>query len=394
MNSTGPHFELRSRETWRDPFPAYKALRDQDPVHHSRERDFYVLSRFADVWAAAGDSATFSSAQGLTVSYGELEATGLGDATPMVFLDPPEHTDFRRLVTKRLTPRKVADIEPDVRAFVVDRVEKMRAAGNADFATELAKPLPSFVVAHYLGVPVEDRKLFDRWTEAIVGAVAEGDPNSAGNGAFAELLEYFAGLVERRRTEPGDDMVTELVELGEDTVSIARILGFAFTMVTGGNDTITGLLSGAACYLTEHPDQRARLQADPSLIPNAVEELLRLTSPVQNLARTLTRDVELHGVKIPEGRRVLLCYASANRDEREFGPTAEQLDVERKMTKILTFSYGTHYCIGASAARLQGRVVLEELLSRCPGFRVDVEAGRYAGGSYVRRHETLPWSSS
>ena len=217
--------------------------------------------------------------------------------------------------------------------------------------------------------------------------MAAGDP-------FAELLGYFASLIERRRVEPGDDIVSDLTALGEDTVTTARILGFAFTMVTGGNDTITGMLSGSACLLTEHPDQRAKLIANPALIPNAVEELLRLTSPVQNLARTTTREVELHGVTIPQGKKVLLGYAAANRDDREFGPTAEDLDVERKINKILTLSYGTHYCIGAAAARLQSRVVLEEILGRCPDFQVDVGAGVYAQGPYVRRHLSLPWTAS
>ncbi len=388
-----PKFELCGGETWRNPFDMYAALRDHDPVHHVADRDFYVLTRFADVWAAAGDPVTFSSAEGLTVNYGEIEATGMGDATPMVFLDPPEHTKFRSLVTKGLTPRKVSTIEPDVRGFVVERLDNIREFGSADIVAELFKPLPSFVVAHYLGVPVADRVLFDRWTQAIVQAAASGDPTAAGD-PFGELLAYFADLVERRRTEPGDDIVSDLTRLGEDTVSIARILGFAFTMVTGGNDTITGLLSGSACLLTENPDQRAKLIANPALIPNAVEELLRLTSPVQNLARTATRNVELHGVKIPEGKKVLLGYAAANRDDREFGPTAEDLDVERKIRKILTLSYGTHYCIGAAAARLQARVVLEELLDRCPNFQVAVDAGVYAQGAYVRRHLSLPWKAS
>jgi cytochrome P450 len=388
-----PKFELRSGETWRNPFDAYAALRDHDPVHHVAEGDFFVLTRFADVWAAAGDPATFSSAQGLTVSYGELEAIAMGDATPMVFLDPPEHTRVRGLVSKALTPRRVSTIEPDIRRFVVERLERMRATGRADIVAELFKPLPSFVVAHYLGVPAEERALFDRWTEAIVQAAASGDPRAAGD-PFGELLGYFAGLVARRRTEPGDDILSDLVRLGEDNVSTARILGFAFTMVTGGNDTITGMLSGSACLLTEHPDQRAKLVADPRLIPNAVEELLRLTSPVQNLARTATRAVELHGVRIAAGKKVLLGYAAANRDHREFGPTAETLDVERTISKILTLSYGTHYCIGAAAARLQARVVLEELLGRCPTFQVDVDAGIYARGAYVRRHLSLPWTVS
>lgn len=388
-----PCFELCSGKTWRDPFAMYAALRDADPVHHVTDGDFYVLTRFADVWAAAGDSATYSSARGLTVIYGEVEATGMGEATPMVFLDPPAHTEFRALVTRDLTPRKVAEIEPLVRRFVVERIERLREMGSGDVVAELFKPLPSFVVAHYLGVPAEDRPLFDRWTEAIVQAAAVGKTTGSGN-PFGELLGYFSALIERRRREPGDDIVSQLVQLGEDRVSTARILGFAFTMVTGGNDTVTGMLSGSACLLTEHPDQRARLIAEPQRIGNAVEELLRLTSPVQNLARTATRDVELHGVTIPAGKKVLLGYAAATRDPREFGATAEELDIDRKINKILTFSYGTHYCIGAAAARLQARVVLEELLARCPDFHVDVEQGVYADGHYVRRHVSLPGAFS
>ncbi len=386
-------FELRGGEKWRDPFASYKALRDLDPVHHVTEGDYYVLTRFEDVWAAAGDSTTFSSAQGLTVNYGEIEKAGLGDATPMVFLDPPEHTKFRRLITKNLTPSKVAALEPEMRRFVVERIEKMRASGSGDVVAELFKPLPSFVVAHYLGVPMEDRVLFDRWTEAIVQAASAGDPTESGD-AFAELLTYFAELIERRRTEPGDDIVSELTQLGEDNVTVARILGFAFTMVTGGNDTITGMLSGSACLLTENPEQRAKLLADPDLMPSAVEELLRLTAPVQNLARTATRDVDVRGVTIPAGRRALLCYAAANRDDREFGPTADDFDIERAISKILTFSYGTHYCVGAAAARLQSQVTLQEMLARCPDFQVDVDAGVYAEGPYVRRHLSLPWAVS
>ncbi len=386
-------FELRSGETWRNPFDMYAALREHDPVHHVADGDYYVLTRFADVWAAAGDPATFSSAQGLTVTYGEIEAIGMGDAIPMVFLDPPEHTKFRALVSKNLTPRQVSTIEPAVRRFVVERLRRVREMRRADIVAELFKPLPSFVVAHYLGVPAEDRGLFDRWTEAIVQAAASGNVVAAGD-PFTELLGYFAGLVERRRQQPADDIVSDLARLGADTASTARILGFAFTMITGGNDTITGMLSGSSCLLTQHPEQRAQLLASPEMLPNAIEELLRLTSPVQNLARTVTRDVELHGVTIPAGKKVLLGYAAANRDPREFGPTAEDLNIARSISKILSLSYGTHYCIGAAAARLQSRVVLEEMLRLCPDFQVDVDAGVYARGAYVRRHLSLPWMVS
>jgi cytochrome P450 len=392
MTTEPATFKLRSGETWKNPFGMYKALRDGDPVHHDGSGDYYVLTRFEDVFAAAADSATFSSMQGLTVNYGEIEATGMGDATPMVFLDPPEHTEFRRLVTQRLTPRKVADLEPDIRAFVVARIEKCLEMGSADIVAELFKPLPSFVVAHYLGVPEQDRSQFDVWTDAIVAAAAEGELPE-GSDPFTDLLTYFTSLIERRRKDPGDDIVSELVALGEETVSIARILGFTFTMVAGGNDTVTGLLSGSACLLTEHFDQRQKLLARPELLAGAVEEFLRLTSPVQNLARTTTKDIEIRGVKIPKGKKILLGYAAANRDDREFGSDAEQCDIEREIKKHLSLSYGTHYCIGAAVARMQGQIAIEELLRRCPNFVVDIDAGIYAKGNYVRRHKSLPWSA-
>lgn len=382
-----------SRDTWRDPFAMYAGLREHDPVHHVERGDYWVLSRYADVAAAARDTATFSSAQGLTFGHDELQRTGLGAATPMVFLDPPEHTAFRRLINKGFTPRRVTSIEPRVRQFVVERLDRMAGHDEADIVAELFKPLPSFVVAHYLGVPAADRAQFDRWTDQIVAANADGDPLAAPE-AVGELFGYFQQLIERKRAEPGDDTISDLIGVfGEDDpLSLIRILGFAFTMVAGGNDTTTGLLSAGSELLTAHPEQRDALAADPGLIPEAVDELLRLTSPVQGLARTTTREVDMHGRTIPAGRKVLLLYASANRDPREYGPDAEQLDITRRPRHILSFSTGSHHCLGAHAARLQARVVLEELLARYPRYEVDAARGVFAGGSYVRRYHSLPCS--
>ena len=385
-------FEPRSGEGWRDPFPMYRRLRDEDPVHHVERGDYWVLSRFADVFAAARDPATFSSASGLTFTYGDMGAAGLQEVAPMVMLDPPEHTEFRRLVSRGFTPRHVVEIEPAVRSFVVARLERLRAAGGGDVVTELLKPLPSFVVAHYLGVPPADRERFDGWTHGIVAANALGDPLLAGD-AVAELLAYFSDLIEWRRREPGGDVISELVAAGDSAdVPPLRILGFAFTMVTGGNDTTTGLLGCGLELLAAAPDQRRLLHDRPDLVPGAVEELLRLTSPVQGLARTTTRDVAIGPARIPAGRKVLLLYAAANRDPREFGPDAEELHVTRSPRQILTFGSGAHFCLGAAAARLMGRVVLEELLARCPGYAVDGAAGRFAAGHFVRRYESLPFS--
>ncbi|OBK29003.1 cytochrome [Mycobacterium asiaticum] len=396
-------FVLATAETWPNPWPMYRALRDHDPVHHvvpteRPDEDYYVLTRHADVWAAARDHQTFSSAQGLTVTYGDLDMIGLRDNPPMVMQDPPEHTAFRKLVSRGFTPRQVEAVEPKVREFVVERVEKIRARGEGDIVSELFKPLPSMVVAHYLGVPEEDWAQFDGWTQSIVAAnTAEGGIAAAFETvgeAVGTMMAYFTALIERRRTEPEDDTISHLVAAGVgadgDIAGILSILGFTFTMVTGGNDTVTGMLGGSMPLLYERPDQRQLLVDDPGLIPDAVDELLRVTSPVQNLARTTTRDVTVEGVTIPAGRRVLLVYASANHDERQYGDNAGELDITRRPRNILTFSHGAHHCLGAAAARMQSRVALSELLSRCPDFEVDVPNIVWSGGSYVRRPLSVP----
>jgi cytochrome P450 len=397
MTTADAVFVPRSGEGWRDPFSMYRALRDHDPVHHvedpAGEDDYWVLSRFEHVLAAAVDAATFSSAEGLTFTYGEREKLGI--EAPIVMMDPPEHTALRKLAIKRFTPQQVRALGPMIREFVVERVERLREKGRGDVVAELLKPLPSLVVAHFLGVPQQDREHFDRWTQAIVSANATGDVLSAKE-AVAEMFRYFAVLIEARRTDPRDDMLSALVHgqlKGGEEVSPAKILGMGFTLVTGGNDTTTGLLGGALDLLTRHPEQRAALAADPSLMKGAIEEFLRLTAPVQGLARTATRDVELAGRQIPRGRKVLLLYASANRDEREYGPDAEECNLQRRIRRHLTFSYGPHHCIGAAAARLQASVALEEILRRCPEFSVDGDAGRYAPGHFVRRFETLPFDA-
>lgn len=393
--STAPAaFEPRSGETWRDPFPMYQALRDHDPVHEFKNErgEFWALSRFKDVFAAAVDAQTFSSAQGLTINYGEMEELNL--ESPIVMMDPPDHTALRKLAIKRFTPKQVMAIEPLIRDFVVERVERLREMGEGDVVAELFKPLPSLVVGHFLGVPEADRSLFDGWTDATVAANADGDITSAGE-VLGELIMYFTQHMERVRKDPGDDVISALVHARHDgkEVSAAWILGFAFTMVTGGNDTTTGLLSGTAELLTQNPDQRKLLAEEPDLIPNAIEEFLRITSPVQGLARTTTRDVTVEGKTIPKDRKVMLLYGSANLDEREFGPDAAECDVTRKIRRHVALSYGPHHCIGAATVRLQSRIALEELLSRCPDFSVDAARGKFAGGNYVRRYMSMPFSA-
>jgi cytochrome P450 len=313
--------------------------------------------------------------------------------------DPPVHTEFRKLVSRGFTPRQVEAVEPKVREFVVERIERLRAEGGGDIVAELFKPLPSMVVAHYLGVPEADRDRFDGWTEAIVAAnTTSGGVAGALDGlgdALGSMMGYFTELIERRRVEPEDDTVSHLVAAGVgadgDIAGVLSILAFTFTMVTGGNDTTTGMLGGTVQLLHQRPDQRRLLAAEPELIPDAIDEFLRLTSPVQGLARTTTRDVTIGDTTIPAERKVLLLYGSANRDEREFGDNAAELDIQRRPRNIMTFSHGAHFCLGAAAARMQSRVALTELLARCPEFEVDESGIIWAGGSYVRRPLSVPF---
>jgi cytochrome P450 len=401
--SHAPQFRLGTAETWANPWPMYRALRDHDPVHHvvppsKPGDDYYVLTRHADIWAAARDHETFSSAQGLTVSYGDLEMIGLQDNPPMVMQDPPVHTEFRKLVARGFTPRQVEAVEPKVRDYVVERLDRLIAHGGGDIVTELFKPLPSMVVAHYLGVPEADRGQFDGWTDAIVAAnTTEGGIAGAletVGEAVGSMMAYFTELIERRRTEPEDDTISHLVAAGVgadgDIAGVLSVLAFTFTMVTGGNDTTTGMLGSSVQLLHQRPDQRRLLVDNPDLIPGAIDEFLRLTSPVQALARTVTRDVTIGDTTVPAGRRVLLVYGSGNRDERQYGPDASELVVERHPRNLLTFSHGAHHCLGAAAARMQSRVALTELLSRCPDFEVDDNNIVWAGGSYVRRPLSVP----
>jgi cytochrome P450 len=388
-------FEPRSAETWRDPFPMYQSLRDHDPVHKFEHggNETWALSRFKDVFTAAVDAATFSSAQGLTMAIGEMEQLGMDP--PIVMMDPPDHTALRKLAVKRFTPKQVKAIAPLLRTFVKERVARLREMNEGDIVAELFKPLPSLVVGHSLGVPEADRGAFDRWTDAIVAGNSEGDLAGASE-AVGELVAYFTARIEVVRKDPGEDMISALVhaELNGEPVPLINILGFAFTMVTGGNDTTTGLLSGAAEHLTRNPDQRRLLAAEPRRIPNALEEFLRLTSPVQGLARTTTRDVTVDGTTIPKDRKVMLLYASANRDEREFGENADVCDVTRKIKRHVALSYGPHHCIGAAIARLQSQIAIEELIATCPDFTVDFDKGVFAGGNFVRRYASLPFNAT
>jgi cytochrome P450 len=388
----------------------YRALRDHDPVHHvmpqgeagRNSRDYYVLSRHADVWSAACDLETFSSTVTAAVNHSEPKPTGPPGDPPLPLQGGSEHAEFRKLVSHGFAPRSEL-VESTVREFAVQRVERLRANGGGDIVAELFRPLPSMVVADYLGVPEADRTHFDSWAEAIATlTTAEGGLVNALTdviGSLATMRAYFTELVKLRRLVPGDDTVSQLVTAGlgadGDTAGMQSVLAFVFAMIANGIDTTTGMLGGSVQLLHQRPDQRQLLVENPELISDSIDEFLRLTSPVQAMSRTATRDVTISGTSIPEGSQVLLLYGSASRDERQYGPDAGELDVQRQPRNIVSFSHGVNRCLGAATARMQGRVVLTELLARCPDFEIDESGIAWAESSHVRRPLSLPvWIKS
>lgn len=390
-----------------DPYPAFAWLRENDPVHHRpgdhRAPAFWALSRFADVWDAVRRPEVFSSASGLT--FFEDEIGQLGIPPTIVMMDPPAQTRLRALVGRGFTPKRVTVLEGRIRSFVQARLRELAThhadGAVVDFHGEFASTVPTYVLAELLGVPEADRERFAPWVHALTQLQNDGFDTAALAGthassdalqAMAEMMAYFSAAIAARRAEPSDDLLGALVaaEIDGEQLTDWDILGFCFVIVAGGSDTTASLISHAITLLGESPDQRRLLLDDPGLISGALVEFLRLESSVQGLARTTLVDVEVGGTTIPAGEKVMMLYAAANRDPREFGASADALDVRREIPRHLSFSSGPHFCIGSHLARLQARVALEELLAAHPWVQVDPEAGRRHESAFVRGWLSLP----
>jgi cytochrome P450 family 130 len=382
-------YDPEDERTQRDPYPVYRRLRDELPVYRQERLRFWALSRFADVYAALTDHATFSSAQGLTWDTSAAEQAGV---LPMlVTTDPPGHTALRKLINRGLTPRRVAALEPEVRAVVVDAIATLRAAGGGDLVTDLAVPLPTAVIGRFLGVPAKDRAHFHHWATGVVGGTSGAAFHEEHHRAIRALYEYFRQLIGQRRATPADDLVSALLaaELDGARLGDEQVLGFCFNLIVGGIETTTNLIASGMVLLQQHDDVRRLLVTHPTLIAPALEEFLRLETPVQGLCRTTTRPATFHGVTIPRGEKVLLLFGAANRDEREF-PDPDRPDVTRANERHLAFGYGAHYCIGAALARLMGRVAFEELTTRLGPVEIDVARGRRIRSGVNRGWSSLP----
>jgi cytochrome P450 len=381
-----------------DPYPYYARLRSTAPVYWVDQFGGWVLSRYADVTTVLRSPNTSSDRANKAPQQAGPECEALKEvrAHSMLDTDPPQHTRLRSLVNKAFTPKTVEELAPFIRAFVDKALDPALARGRMDVMADLAFPLPATVIAEMLGVPPEDRDRFKHWSDEA--SVALGNPPSnlspevlreSVEGVRA-LQAYFRDIIGRRRAEPRDDLISGLLKAQEegDRLSDRELLANCVLLLIAGHETTTNLIGNGTYALLRHPDQLKRRRDDPSLIPTAVEELLRYDSPVQFTHRILTADVELGGQTLRVGKTVLLLLAAANRDPEQF-PDPDKLDVGRPNNKHVAFGLGSHFCLGAPLARLEGCLVIEALLQRAPNLRLDGPPPRYRQNFNLRGLESL-----
>ncbi|HWF16678.1 MAG TPA: cytochrome P450 [Acidimicrobiales bacterium] len=353
-----------------DYYEILATLRAEDPVHECGP-GFWAVSRYEDIRDLSRDPAHFCSGQGALVND-PIRASG----TPMLsrsilHMDPPEHAVFRKLVNRQFTPRALSGLEESIRKSASSLLDAADAGSEIDFVAELAAPFPLSVIAELLGIDEADRSDFRRWSDA---AIESPDlPPEKTMVALGELSAFIMEHIRVKRDRPGPDLVSLLVGSEVDGMPLSKeeLFMFLLTLLVAGNETTRTLVSGSAIVLSEHPDQRAALVAGPSLLPGAVEECLRWVTPVHAFCRTATEDTVVAGTQVLSGDYLCMLYASANRDERVFGPDAAQFDVRRQVIPVhLAFGFGEHVCLGASLARLEARVFFEELLVRFPEYAV------------------------
>jgi cytochrome P450 len=393
MTLTAVAYDPYAYEMHEDPYPTYARLRDEAPLYRNDELGFWALSRHADVLAGFRDSELFSSAQGVSL---EPSGTGPHAARTMSFLamDPPRHGRMRGLVSRGFTPRRVVDLEPRIRALTLQHLEPALEQRSFDLIADFAGKLPMDVISELVGVPAPDRDEVRRLADLVVHR-EQGvlDVPPAGAAAALELVVYYTDLVADRRRRPTEDLTSVLLaaEVDGDRLTDEEVVGFLFLMVVAGNETTTKLLGHAWYWAEEHPEQRAKPFADPARIPDWVEETLRYDASSQVLARTVTRDTELHGGRIPAGDRVLLLVGAANRDPRVFAdPDRYDIDRPDVTQHLASFGSGRHFCLGASLARLEARIALEELVARVADYEVHQEGVRRVHSVNVRGFATLP----
>jgi len=382
INLANPYLFLNNEQ-----HAAFTLLRREDPVHwnpgpqhEGREifRGFWNITKFDDIFAMSRDPGTFISGHGITMATDPENAgpaAGLGKM--MIVTDPPRHVRLRRLVNKGFTPRAVTALEPHIREITTTIINDIARRGSCDFVTDVAALLPLAVICDMMGVPKDDWQQMFELTNQVLGG---DDPEYQAEGADTEqtvnqghigMFMYFTRMVAARRAARKEDLVSVLVDadIEGDKLTDEEILYFCYLLILAGNETTRNAISGGLLALAEHPDERQKLHAHPELLPAAVEEILRWTSPVMHMARHASRDVELRGKQIKQGDKLLLWYPSANRDEDHF-PDGDRFRIERSPNEHIAFGIGEHFCLGAGFARLELKVMFEELNRRLPDIEL------------------------
>lgn len=383
------HAELNA-----DPYPMFKRLRNESPLYYNEVHDFYAVSRFDDVNRALVDHQTFSSARGVVL---EIIKSGIEIPPGMlIFEDPPIHDIHRNLLARAFTPRKINALEPMVRDFTQRCLDPLVGGDRFDFVKDLGAVMPLRVVGMLFGIPEDYQRRVQEDGDRHVRTERGGQMTDNPDGALSDG-QIFADFIDWRVDHPADDLTTELLnaEFSDETGTVRKLrrdelLMFMNVVAVAGAETTMRLIGWAGKLLSEHPDQRRRLVADRSLLPGAIEEILRYEPPALQAGRYVTRDVEFHGVTVPAGSAMLMLIGAANRDERRFGDDAEVFDIGRAPRQHLTFGVGAHYCLGNALARIEGRIALDEIMNRFPDWEVDLDNAVFSSSSAVRGWDSMP----
>lgn len=395
MSTKTVEFDPFSRDFFDDPYDTYADLREHAPCYYSEQYDFYALSRFDDVVAGHRDHATFSSTHGQT--YEQLKSGEPAQMGSIIAMDPPEHTRYRKLVSRSFTPRSIGNYEGLVREIISGYLDSLMGRRQFDILEEFAAPFPVEIISTILGVPPEDRQQIRHWTDAMLHR-EEGSAMGSQASAEAGMAQgmYLFQLSQQKRAEPADDMISALIEAQVETDSgdlthldDAEIAGLGTLLAAAGSETVTKLVGNAMVLFHRHPDQWAMVLDDPGVLANGVEEILRYWAPSQYQGRYSTVDSEWHGVTIPKHKPVFLITGAANRDPRRYDDP-DKFDITRDPGLAVGLGHGLHVCLGAALARLESRVAIEEIARRWPAFEVNEEGLRRVQMSNVAGYSSVP----
>lgn len=392
-NDQGPaYWDPYQPDIYYNPYPAYRRLREEAPLYYNEEYDFYAVSRFADVERGLSDREVFSSARSDVLEF--LKSDELEVPTSMfIWQDPPNHTAYRSVVSRVFTPKRMNELEGQIRDYCARCLDPLVGAERIDFIADLGAPLPGGVIGMLLGIPDEDRDIVRERVDAALRTEA-GKPMEVSQASYQG--EGFEEYIEWRMKYPSDDLMTELLqtefvdEIGiKRKLTVDEILIFINVLAGAGNETTSRLIGWTGKILSDHPEQRRQIVENPGLIPATIEEILRFEPPGPSVARYVTQDVELHGRVIPAGSALLCLVASANRDEQRF-PDGDSFNIHRQGAPHISFGRGIHSCLGMALARVEGRVALDEILKRFPNWTVEIDKAELSASSTTRGWDTLP----